>query len=276
MEFQNESIRKIVAVLLTRSDVTALTLFGSHARQTDIGSADNNSDVDLQVIARDPGRLLAADWVRETIGPENLEAWNVREAFGGVKKISVLLLDGELDLVIIPHGRMRRARWAVAMGWHHRSDSIRRKLGNLVMVVGDGYQVLKGGAKWERFWQRLVVEVVEPRIDPEGVENLWASAQVDHRSIMRKLARGELLAAQRWLHTGMVETNFQLMHALKRRRGELSFHDARRAEMTLEATEVDLIRVSAHLTESEIRRAADEALKSSQSMVEKLREAEAG
>jgi hypothetical protein len=52
----------------------------------------------------------------------------------------------------------------------------------------------------------------------------------DYVFTRRKVQRGELCAAQRWLHHQLAETNFRLLHELRLRCGKTSFPDARRLE----------------------------------------------
>ena len=76
---------------------------------------------------------------------------------------------------------------------------------------------------------------------------------------MRKIARGELVAAQRWLHAQLAETNFRLLHEVRRRRGQASFPDARRLELLATAEELGSVRIEATLEEGSLRAAAGQS-----------------
>ena len=263
------NVEVLVKCLRDHRDVQAVTLFGSRTR--DGGrDADVDSDVDLQVICRRPTNWVSPEWAKRILPPEALLTWNVRDAFGGVKKISIVLGDGELDLVIVPAARMRLARWALWLGLHRRHPGIRRKLGDIALVMGEGHRVLKGGAKWERFYRRISVDVPLPGMTDEDVRNAVAGVEVDLVSIRRKLSRGELRAAQRWLHTGIAETNFKLMHELRRRRGARSHHDGRRAEQVLPEPELELVTVSARLDAQELESASEAAASATRKLGEAL------
>lgn len=261
MKVAGTPVGLLIEALIARTDVTVITLFGSQARSVGNFLADEQSDVDLQVVVKDPGKLVDPSWARAHLAGNAIKAWNVKNAFGGVQKVSVVLTEGELDLVVVPAKRMRWAYWAMRLDIHRRSPQLRRKFGDLVLVMGNGYRVLKGGEAWELFWQKLLREVPEPRMTQDEVRNIVEGVKVDHVSIQQKLQRGELIAAQRWLHTGIAEANFKLLHELRRRRGETSFHDGRRAELLWQADWVDSMRISARCEAAEIAAAAEQGLR---------------
>jgi hypothetical protein len=62
----------------------------------------------------------------------------------------------------------------------------------------------------------------------------------DYVSTLRKIQRGELLAARRWIHHQLLETLFRLIHELRLRRGLPSLPDARRIEFINEPLVRDL------------------------------------
>lgn len=262
--------KTLIAALCARPDVEAVTLFGSRARNQDDSSADQGSDYDVQVVAANPARLTERDWANAVMGEGTIVGWSVRDAMGGTVKVSVLLIDEEIDLVLVPGRRLRPARWALRLGLHRRSAWVRRQLTPLVLVIGRGYRVLKGGNRWEHFWFTLFRDVPVPGLSDTAVRNLGQQAQVDFVSIKRKLDRGELRAAQRWLHTGLAEINFELMHEWRRRRGEPSFHDGRRVESILPPAELELITVNARLDATEIAAAAERAARVAQQLVDTL------
>ena len=270
METVGPRVDHLIEVLLGSNDVEAAIVFGSQARAADDSPADAGSDVDMQVVVKNPERWIESAWAESTLPDGCLQAWNVRDAFGGVKKISILLTDGELDLVFVPAYRMRWARWGMALGIHRISAQGMRKLGYLHLLVDHGHCVVKGGRRWESFWQRVLTEVVEPRLSIAEIRNLLEGEKVDRVSIQRKLARGELIAAQRWLHTGIAEAVFKLIHELRCRQGKPSFHDGRRAESIWTSEEVTALRLSARCEAAEIEQAAEQGLQVAQRLVAEL------
>lgn len=259
MESVSPCVDRLMAAMLASPDVSAAVLFGSRARPEADSPADAGSDVDLQLVVKTPRQWVDRRWAESVLPPDAVQAWSVRDAFGGVKKVSVLLVDGELDMVFVPARRMRWARWGLALGLHRISPAGMRRAGDLKLLAGAGYSLLKGGSKWESFWRRVVAEVPEPRLSDAEIRNLAEGVKVDLVSIQRKLDRGELRAAQRWLHLGIAEVNFKLMHELRHRRGRRCFHDARRAEEVLDAASLAQVTVVTDLSVEGIREAAETA-----------------
>ena len=66
----------------------------------------------------------------------------------------------------------------------------------------------------------------------------------DYLWTIRKIERGELLAAQRMLHRSLAETNIRLLHEIKLRKGQLTFPEGRRAEFVLNGNELSALIVS--------------------------------
>jgi len=260
----------LVESLKARTDVVALTLFGSLARHDQRTKSDEGSDMDLQVVCRWPELLVRRDWAESVLADQTIIAWSPRLARGGVTKVSILLVNEELDLVIVPVGRMRWARWGLALGLHRRAAWARRRLEPLVLIMAPGYEVLKGGRDWEKFWARLVQEVQAPNLSNQEVEFARDAAMVDLRSIERKLERGELRAAQRWLHSEMAARNFLLMHEWRRRLGEISFHDARRVESILPPEDLALVTIESSLRNESLRVAAVAAERATARLVERI------
>lgn len=252
-------LQPLVDALLTARDVRLLVLFGSRAR---VGhtAADAHSDWDLQVTVDDPEPWARPDWVRRKLGATAVEAWAEQPAFGGVVKISARIGTNAVDLVLIPTRRLRLARLVVAGGWHRRAEWVRRRLGDLALVWAPGYQVLKGSKGWRRFCARVVAEVPLPGLSDAEVRNLRELARVEHFSIRTKLARGEYLAAQRWLQVKLGEISHRLWVEHRRRAGLPYAHDARRLEALAPAADLAWLTVSSDLTPAALRAAADHAL----------------
>ena len=93
-----------------------------------------------------------------------------------------------------------------------------------------------------------MAEVPDPRLDDAAVRNLAACFRCDQRWLERKLARRELVAAQRMLHLGLVEANLRLLHELRLRRKERSFPEGRRLERIAPRAVVGAVTVSARPT----------------------------
>jgi hypothetical protein len=81
----------------------------------------------------------------------------------------------------------------------------------------------------------------------------------DYVWTLRKIDRGELVAAQRMLHRELVETNLRLLHELRLRRGERSFPEGRRIEQAPAGAGAPDVAVSARCDEGELRAGARSA-----------------
>jgi hypothetical protein len=236
----------VLQAFLTWADrersIRAITLFGTRAQ----GRAAADSDFDLQVVTSEPGRFENRAWIAGIPG-WRVRAYAVRDATGGARKVTLLLEAGEFDLVIVPARRLRLARLLVRCGLHRASRQLARALGPLAVVMRPAHQVVRGGPGWARFYDRVVREVPDPRLDRDAVLALAETAYVDLHWILGKIDRGELVAAQRWLHRTPVEVNLRLLTESRQRRGLDPVFDGRRAEFLLTPAELAEIRISAAL-----------------------------
>jgi hypothetical protein len=222
--------------------IRAVTLFGTQAQ----GRAAAGSDFDLQIVTAQPVRFEDRRWT-SAIPAWSVRAYAVRDATGGARKVTLLLEGAEFDLVIVPAWSLSVARLLVRGGFHRRVPTLARALEPLAVVLRPAHQVLRGGPGWERFYARVVGEVPDPRLDRAAVLALAETAYVDLHWILGKVERGELIAAQRWLHRTPVEVNLRLLTESRRRRGLDPVFDGRRAESLLEPEELAEIRINAAL-----------------------------
>ena len=214
------------------SSVRALVLIGSrvHAGKPSAVAADEFSDWDFQVITSRPQHFNSGAWL-QTAGLGEPLAYVARPGrLGAATKVSAVLRDGELDLVVIPVSRLRWARLLLGLGWATHVPAVRQAFGGLATVLRDGHRFVKGDAEWGAFFQRVLAEFPPPRLDNAAVRALAEGFVCDYVSTQHKIERGEFLAAQRWLHHQLAEVNFQLLHELRQRRGEPSLPDVRRME----------------------------------------------
>jgi len=211
--------------------VRAAILIGSQAREgKDVGGADEHSDWDFQLIVRRPTLFADRAWTA-ALGCGPVLAYVVREGrLGSAEKVSLLFAGGEIDLVIIPARRLALARALGRVGLATRIRSLRAGLGDLALVLRAGYRFVKGEAEWGSFYRQVVSDVAPPRLADGQVRGLAEGFVCDYVSTLRKIDRGEFLAAQRWLHHQLAETNFRLAHERRQRQGLPSFPDARRIE----------------------------------------------
>ena len=220
--------------------ISGLVLIGSRAHPDAdlLLRADAHSDWDFQVIAAKPKLFRNASWAKGISGFE-LRAYAVRTAIiGGVPKVNAVFSGAEADFVIIPTISARLLRLCMALGLHKKEGRVRRHVQDLAEVIRPGWRFLKGGERWGRLYQQAVDDVPDPRLSDEDLCHLAEGFVCDYIWIIRKIARGELMAAQRMLYLGLAETNLQLLHELKQRHGEQSFTKARRIERVISQEEL--------------------------------------
>ncbi len=223
--------------------VRALVLIGSrvHPANSTAVAADEYSDWDFQVVTPRPQFFSSRAWLPAAGLGEPLAYVARPGRLGSATKVSAVLRDGELDLVLLPARPLWWAKQLLRLGLAARLAYVRQALGGLAVVLRDGYRFLKGDAEWGGFYQRVAMEFPPPRLDNAAVRSLAEGFVCDYVSTRNKIERGEFLAAQRWLHHQLAEVNFQLLHELRQRRGEPSRPDVRRVErLTLDSRGIEV------------------------------------
>ncbi|HEY0946955.1 MAG TPA: hypothetical protein VGD81_16865 [Opitutaceae bacterium] len=241
-------LESILSHVRNTPDIRVAAIFGSQARRQRGGEhvADEWSDVDLQIVSTRAKHYKDFSWVRRV--PNFPARVHVRRPVpGGVVKYTVLFDHGELDLVVVPYALLRLGRALFDLGLHRRMPALERGLANFTDVMRFGQVVVKGGAGWQRFYDRAVGELPRVGLDDLQVRQMADLAYVEAVWVLGRISRGELIAAQRMLHQTVVETNIQLLHEWRERRGLPAFHRARRAETVLPPEELCLIKVEPRL-----------------------------
>lgn len=252
--------------------VRAAVLYGSSARSAAEGApADQWSDLDLHVITSDPARVEQTDWARAL--PDFGFCHRAgRPAAGGVHKIRLLFAAGEVEMVLMPAGRLRLARLGLALGLQRKPGKLRDGLNVLATGLRSGYRFLKGEAAWGKFYARVVETMPGLRLSPAEIRDLADLFVCDLLACLQRIERGELAAAQRALHRQLAETNFVLARELRLRRGQPvpSFEPARRVEQWSEPEEKAWVRVDARLEPEALRGAAWQAYAAMKAMMTQL------
>lgn len=247
-----ELLGAVSAGLTNDNDVDALILFGSMSRKSDVaGAADKYSDIDLHLITPNPSRFEDHNWAKYSPGGKVLLKC-VRPVIGGIRKITILLPEGDLDIVVLPRKTMKVARLLLVTGIAKRIPKIALQLNNLATIMGGGLRFLKGENAWGVFYTRVVVDMPGFRLDNRRVVQMANVAVCDLIWIQKRLKRGELVAAQRILHRFVLETNIDLLHELRTRRGDATFQQARRVEVIVSPLELQCVSVNAKIAEEEL------------------------
>jgi len=249
----------VVTAWLTREKaVKAAILFGSSARPAGaLEAVDHWSDVDLHVVTTAAARLERLDWSRELAGLGFCHQ-TVRPATGGVRKVTAVFEEGEVDLVLVPAARLRLARLAVRLRLHRKNAALRYALNEIATCLRSGYRFLKGEDSWENFYAWIAAEMPGTRLDDRAAAELADVFLCDLLWVLQKLERGELVAAQHLLHRSLAGTNFRLMREWRLRRGLPlpSFGLGRRAEALYPPEELRLVQIDARLDAAELHQAA--------------------
>lgn len=240
--------------------VRASVLIGSRVRDQadEIWKADSQSDWDFQIIASRSDIFQTSEWI-QNLGIDVRTYVVRRAALGGVPKVAAVLAETEADFVILPAGLLRVSRLLVRLGVHRKSPYLRNKLQDLAVVIRPGWKFLTGGSSWEPFYRRIVAEIPDCRLNDADVRELNAGFACDVVWTLRKIDRGEWIAAQRMLHRSLHETNLRLMHELRLRKHQRTFPEGRRAELILSREDLEGLNVTATLDANSLRNAVRKA-----------------
>ena len=251
--------------------IVAAIRIGSRVRgQGTPTGADEGSDYDFQVVTTVPEAFASARQLEEG-GVGRPLAYVLRPGrFGSARKVSAVFADGELDVVPIPLGQAEWLHGQLALPEGPRAPRAAAALQDLAAVIAGGYEIFKGAERFGEVYARVRATVPPPRLTDDDVRECAEAFVCDYVSTCRKLARGELLATQRWLHHHLAETNFRLLHELQLRRGQTSFPDARRVERLVEQPWPARVGVDAALTVESLRAAGGEAAETCRLLVREL------
>jgi hypothetical protein len=229
--------------------IKVVLLIGSRARNvTQIDSFDSGSDWDFQVVTSDPTLFDTVFWLKEAGLPAPLAYVRREGRLGRVFKITSVFPDSEIDVAILPLRDLVLARslWALKLG--RVLPATRSAFAEISMILRGGWRFLKGTSGWEYFFESIATSFAPTRLSDAVIINMAEGYVCDYVSALRKISRGEFLAAQRWLHNYLAETNFALLHELRLRSGKLSFPDARRIEMICEEDTISAVSINAKPT----------------------------
>ncbi len=211
--------------------VVLLVLIGSRTRSSDhVYAADAHSDWDFQIGTMKPDIFRTPAW----LGPLGLKPLAYVERFGrlgATRKVTAVFTEGEVDWVILPITDYRAMIPPSVASLEEAPLETQSVITQLATVLKGGYCVLKGAAEFGEFYQFVATQVAPARLSDDAVCALAEGFVCDYVSTVRKINRGELLAAQRWLHRYLVEANYGLLHEQRLRGGVPSLPDARRLEI---------------------------------------------
>lgn len=141
---------------------------------------------------------------------------------------------------------------------------------DLATVLRGGYRFSKGERAWGPFYARVARAHSAARLTDADVIRLAEGFVCDYVSTRRKLARGEVRAAQRWLHHYLAETNFRLLQEVRQRMGIPAHPDARRLEQICTEDELDAVTVAAAPRSDSLSAAVEKSAYTCRLLVQKL------
>lgn len=248
----------LVRWALTDPSVVLFVQIGSRTRAPGTAfAADNSSDWDFQIATARPELFADRAWT-VALGLTPL-AYVVRSGrLGSAQKLTALFAEGELDLVLIPIAALRGASQLIRAGELASQPQAMGELIDLAAVLQGGYCILKGEEEFGDLYRYVVNWIPKPRLSDEALCALAEGFVCDYVSTLRKVGRGELMAAQRWLHHLLLETNYRLLHELRLRGDEASLPDARRLEFLAEPRLAEL-KITIELSRGSLFTAAEKS-----------------
>ncbi len=252
--------------------VRAAILLGSRARPAADPEVrpDASSDWDFQLVVARPALFRSPRWT-DDLGCGRPQACVVRKAlWAGGLKVSVAWTEAEADFMILPARPLRLLHWLSAAGCHRHEGWTRRSLQRLIHHVRPSWRFLKDAGWVEPLYRRSAAELPELRLEEAAVRQLVAEFWCSHRWVLRQLARGELVAAQRALHLELSEITLSLRHELSLRRGIPSFPFGRRLERFCPPEDQDAVTVSAECSRPALQAAAAKSAAACRALAEAL------
>lgn len=212
--------------------VRSAVLFGSAAAsrfRPELGRK-RAADFDFHVVTSSPDALEALDWKTE-FGRLGYSLHICRKATGGVRKLTIVCTEGQIDIVLVPHFAMRLASLAILFDLQRRFAPIRLALNEMATCLHSGYTFIKGESVWGELYTN-VSQLPGIRLSNMEIQKMADAFLIDALWVLQKINAGELVAAQHVLHCKLVETNLRLWRELRLRKGYSfsSFGLGRRAE----------------------------------------------
>jgi hypothetical protein len=228
-------------------------------------TVDQWSDFDYHLITSSPGKYRDGSFANE-LG--HCWACGGQVAFGNAMKVTAVYSGAlEADFVVLRHWEMRAAFAALRWPWTARfwPSPLRDGVLNLRIVVAPGWDVIKGGAPWQRRYSRITS--ARAALSEADFNALCGEFWTQLVWAAKKAVRGEHRASQRALHLHLLENSLRILQEEALQEGRLAYPLGRRAELwltqeQLRATEIHSAPEQAGLLAA-IERIADAFEKSS-------------
>lgn len=225
---------KFVQWAAAEPSIALVALIGSRARLPgDVHAADEHSDWDFQVGTTEPERFHDSGWLAE-LGLKPLAYVYRVGRLSSARKVTAVFPEGEADWVVSTVEALSTLADFARKNDSDMPAAAREVLAEFSAVLQGGYQLLKGAEHFAQFYRHVATEVAAARLSDAKACQLADGFVCDYVSTLRKIERGELLAARRWVHHQLMEVNFRLLHEARLRAGLSSLPDGRRLEFAAE------------------------------------------
>lgn len=218
-------------------DLEALIQIGSRAQAS--AEVDEWSDWDYQLIVRSADRFQNRNW------PKCIAScWNthLEQTERAVLKLSVVFEDGrEADFVPLTAWQIKLVYLAMRYPQFRRfyPRSLTEGIYNTRLIVRPGYKILIGGLAWKKRLDALQndwpVKTLTIELYQENLNGFWRHAVWVYKKVMR----GELRAALRWMHIELTDRRLALLAEEARLVGKTARPEARKAEQWLDARRLE-------------------------------------
>ncbi len=222
--------------LNSNAEVAAAVVFGSASRSSN-SNAVKAHDIDLHLVISSERAITATDW--ESTFPHDGFCLAVhRPASGGVSKITVLFLSGQLDLVLVPKLPLMEVSRRFYNNENASDPSLTAALNEMATCLHSGYFFIKGEEVWAPFYKDVAL-LPGVRLSNDDLCTLADCFLADALWVAQKATSGEIIAAQNALHCKLSSCCLRLYREFKLRRGErlLSFGLGRHVE-SMESPEI--------------------------------------
>jgi hypothetical protein len=246
-----------------------VVLIGSRARAAGHAhAADKYSDWDFHICTTSPHIFSKPDWLEE-VGLKPITYVERGGRLGSTRKVTAIFAEGEADWVILPAREFRSLVEPTMNSFTSAPVSVQNAVTDLATVLQGGYHILKGNEEFEDFYHLVASSIPTARLSDTAACKLADGFVCDYVSTIRKINRGELLAARRWVHHQLFEANFRLLHEARLRAGLASLPDARRLELLGEPRTAEL-NVDTLLTPPSLAEASNQAAETCRSLMKAL------
>jgi len=224
----------IAAWAQAQDDIRALVQIGSRVQKGSV--VDRWSDYDYQLMTSRPEKYRDGSFCR---GLGTCLAFGAHVAFGNSIKVTAVF-EGALEADFVVLRSLDVAIATLALRWPATRPMwprvLARGVDDLRIVVGPGWKVIKGGARWEGRYSRITP--LRASLAEGEFTSLCANFWTQAVWAAKKAERGEYRASQRCIHEHLVEGALRILQEEAILAGRKAYPLGRRAETWLTAEQL--------------------------------------